>query len=55
MSRRGLTRVSHAAREQQLPEIPCVSATREFRHAVLAGLCDVSRIPGPEEQPRPAF
>ena len=47
---RGLIRGWHTARHQGLPEIP--SRVRdplisEFRHAVLAGLSDVPRIPGP--------
>jgi transposase len=48
---RGLIRAWHRAREQGLPEIPArvrdplISA---FRHAVLAGLSDVPRIPGPK-------
>ena len=48
---RGLIRSWHAARQRGHPEIPPPIAgplTREFRHAVLAGLCGVPRIPGPE-------
>jgi hypothetical protein len=48
---RGLIRSWHAAREQGLAEIPArvrEPLTREFRHAVLAGLSDVPRIPGPK-------
>jgi transposase len=47
---RGLIRAWHAAREQQLAEIPAHirdPLVTEFRHAVLAGLSDVRRISGP--------
>ncbi len=47
---RGLIRAWHAAREQQLAEIPAQirdPLVTEFRHAVLAGLSDVRRISGP--------
>jgi transposase len=48
---RGLVRAWHAARGRGLAEIP--ARTRdplisELRHAVLAGLADVPRIPGPK-------
>ena len=48
---RGLIRAWHAAREQGLGEIPAAARDRlisEFRHAVLAGLSDLPRIPGPK-------
>ena len=48
---RGLIRAWHRAREQDLPEIPARQRDpliTEFRHAVLAGLSDVPRIPGPK-------
>ena len=48
---RGLIRAWHAAREQQLPFIPADIARpleHEFRHAVLAGLASVPRVPGPK-------
>ncbi len=48
---RGLIRAWHAAREQGQAEIPARvrdPLTKEFRHAVLAGLSDVPRIPGPK-------
>jgi transposase len=48
---RGLIRAWRAARDQGLPEIPPHirdPLIREFRHAVLAGLSDVPRIPGPK-------
>lgn len=48
---RGLIRSWHAAREWGQPEIPPPIADpliREFRHAVLAGLSGVPRIPGPK-------
>jgi len=48
---RGLIRAWHEARGQGLPEItPQVRdpLIKEFRHAVLAGLADVPRIPGPK-------
>jgi hypothetical protein len=47
---RGLIRAWHAARERGLAEIPADvrdPVIREFCHAVLAGLSDVPRIPGP--------
>jgi transposase len=48
---RGLIRAWHSARDQGLPEIPARirgPLIKEFRHAVLAGLSDVPRIPGPK-------
>jgi transposase len=48
---RRLIRAWHTARHQGLPEIPAHLRNpliREFRHAVLAGLSDVPRIPGPK-------
>jgi transposase len=48
---RGLIRAWHQARETGLAEIPARlrgPLTKEFRHAVLAGLSDVPRIPGPK-------
>jgi transposase len=48
---RELIRAWHAARDAGQPEIPPHirdPLTREFRHAVLAGLSDVPRIPGPK-------
>jgi hypothetical protein len=47
---RGLIKAWHHARDAGLAEIPAEAAgppAREFRHAVLAGLSDVPRIPGP--------
>jgi hypothetical protein len=47
---RGLIHAWHGARDAGQPQIPPHLASpliREFRHAVLAGLCDVPRIPGP--------
>jgi transposase len=47
---RGLIRAWHAARDAGQPEIPPHirdPLIREFRHAVLAGLCDVARVSGP--------
>ncbi|MGH3289040.1 MAG: IS66 family transposase [Streptosporangiaceae bacterium] len=47
---RGLIRAWHDTRGQGLDRIPANVAdplTREFRHAVLAGLSDIPRIPGP--------
>jgi transposase len=47
---RGLIRAWHAARSQGLPEIPARvrdPLISEFRHAVLAGLSGLPRIPGP--------
>jgi len=48
---RGLIHTWHAARDQQLPAIPAATAgplEHEFRHAVLAGLASVPRVPGPK-------
>lgn len=48
---RGLIAAWHAARDAGQPAIPAAIAgplTREFRHAVLAGLSDIPRIPGPK-------
>jgi len=48
---RGLIRAWHAARDAAEPAIPPNVAEpllREFRHAVLAGLSSVPRIPGPK-------
>jgi hypothetical protein len=48
---RGLIRAWHAALEQGLPAIPADALTpleHEFRHAVLAGLASVPRVPGPK-------
>jgi len=48
---RGLIRAWHTARDASQPEIPPDirdPLLREFRHAVLAGLSDVPRIPGPK-------
>ena len=48
---RGLIHAWHAAREQGLDAIPAdVSKPleHEFRHAVLAGLASVPRVPGPK-------
>jgi len=48
---RGLIRAWHAAREQGLDAIPAGARTsleHEFRHAVLAGLASVPRVPGPK-------
>ena len=47
---RGLIRGWHAARDAGRPEIPPDirdPLLREYRHAVLAGLSDVRRVPGP--------
>jgi len=47
----GLIRAWHRACEQGLAEIPAHTRdplVKEFRHAVLAGLSDVPRIPGPK-------
>ena len=47
---RKLIRAWHTAREQGLPQIPARlrdPLISEFRHAVLAGLTDIPRIPGP--------
>jgi hypothetical protein len=48
---RGLIRAWHASREQCLAAIPADVAgplAHEFRHAVLAGLSSVPRVPGPK-------
>jgi transposase len=48
---RRLIRAWHAARERGQPEIPLPirdPLIKEFRHAVLAGLSDLPRIPGPK-------
>src|SRR5487761_630827 len=48
---RGLIRAWHAAREQGLDAIPADARKpleHEFRHAVLAGLASVPRVPGPK-------
>jgi transposase len=48
---RGLIRAWHAARQRGHPEIPPHirdPLIGEFRHAVLAGLSDLPRIPGPK-------
>jgi hypothetical protein len=48
---RGLIRAWHTARDAGQPAIPpgiAAPLVREFRHAVLAGCCDVPRIPGPK-------
>ena len=48
---RGLIRAWHAAREQGLDAIPAdvrKPLEHEFRHAVLAGLASVARVPGPK-------
>jgi transposase len=48
---RGLIHAWHAARGQGLPAIPAgdlAPLEKEFRHAVLAGLASVSRVPGPK-------
>jgi transposase len=48
---RALIRAWHAARDASQPEIlPHIAdpLIREFQHAVLAGLSDVPRIPGPK-------
>ena len=52
---RGLIRAWHAALEQGLPAIPAEVLTpleHEFRHAVLAGLASVPRVPGPKNRTR---
>ncbi len=54
---RGLIRTWHAARDSGQAAIPQHIRDlllREFRHAVLAGLCDVPRIPRAEIVKRPA-
>jgi transposase len=48
---RGLIRAWHAARDAGLAAIPATARDpliTEFRHAVLAGLSDLPRIPGPK-------
>jgi transposase len=48
---RGMIRAWHAACEQGLPAIPADALKpleHEFRHAVLAGLASVPRVPGPK-------
>jgi hypothetical protein len=48
---RGMIRAWHAALDQGLPVIPGDVLTpleHEFRHAVLAGLASVPRVPGPK-------
>ena len=48
---RGLIHAWHEARDQQLSLIPADIAgplEKEFRHAVLAGLASVPRVPGPK-------
>ncbi len=48
---RGLIHAWHAAREQGLDAIPADARKpleHEFRHAVLAGLASVPRVPGPK-------
>ena len=48
---RGLIHAWHAAREQGLAAIPAdvlEPLAHEFRHAVLAGLASVPRVPGPK-------
>ncbi len=48
---RGLIKAWHAARDAGLAKIPAdvrAVLAREFRHAVLAGLSDLPRIPGPK-------
>jgi hypothetical protein len=45
-----MTRAWHRAVDQGLPVIPAGTLApleREFRHAVLAGLASVRRVPGP--------
>jgi transposase len=52
---RGLIYAWHTAREQGLPAIPAEvlkPPEHEFRHAVLAGLASVSRVPGPKNSTR---
>jgi hypothetical protein len=48
---RGMIHAWHAAVEQELPAIPADALkplAHEFRHAVLAGLASVPRVPGPK-------
>jgi hypothetical protein len=50
---RGLIHAWHTAREQGLGEIPATvrdPLISEFRHAVLAGLSELPRIPGPKSR-----
>jgi transposase len=50
---RGMIHAWHAACEQGLPAIPADALKpleREFRHAVLAGLASVPRVPGPKNR-----
>jgi hypothetical protein len=50
---RGLIHAWHAAREQGRGEIPATvrdPLINEFRHAVLAGLSELPRIPGPKSR-----
>jgi transposase len=50
-AQRGMIRAWHAALEQGLPTIPADALKpldHEFRHAVLAGLASVPRVPGPK-------
>jgi hypothetical protein len=52
---RGLIHAWHAAREQGLSAIPedvLKPLAHEFRHAVLAGLASVPRVPGPKNNAR---
>ena len=52
---RDLIRAWHAAREQGLDAIPAAvrkPLEHEFRHAVLAGLASVPRVPGPKNSTR---
>ncbi|HEX8006366.1 MAG TPA: IS66 family transposase, partial [Trebonia sp.] len=48
---RGMIHAWHAAHDQGLPAIPAETLeplAREFRHAVLAGLASIPRVPGPK-------
>jgi len=48
---RGMIRAWHGARELGLPSVPAGALApleHEFRHAVLAGLASVPRVPGPK-------
>jgi hypothetical protein len=50
---RGMVHAWHAALDQGLPAIPAGDLNplaHEFRHAVLAGLASVPRVPGPKNQ-----
>jgi transposase len=52
---RGLNRAWHAARDQSLTAIPPSirdPLISEFRHAILAGLSEIPRIPGPKASTR---